>query len=87
MPLRDNSPCVVRAGLNIRALINPGFIDRLKYPPATPWDIYYFIYCLYFSSLFPAHRASASLARSGTIKGNTHIERALSVLMGPFMSP
>ena len=30
MPLLGNLPCVVRAGLNIRALINPGVFDRLK---------------------------------------------------------
>ena len=32
LPLRGNSPCVVRAGLNIRGcgpLSTPGFIDRL----------------------------------------------------------
>ena len=35
LPLRGNSPCVVRAGLNIRGcgpLSTPGFFDRLGMP-------------------------------------------------------
>ena len=58
---------------------------KINIPRLCRGIIYFIAYI--FSSLFPAHRASASLARSGSMKGNTHLERAARSVMGPFVSP